>query len=279
VTAFEAAFPHRFFQVGVAEQNMMGIAGGLATMGFIPFTSTLACFASKRALDQIRLVIAQPNLNVKITGHYSGLESGKLGKTHQSVQDIAVMRSMPNMVVLAPGDGVESAKAVFAAAEYDGPVYLRMAKNPSPVIFKENYDFRIGRPVELRAGQDVTIMTTGLMTPRALEAADELALEGIGAHVLHIPTVKPLDKTAVVAAAKHTGLVVTAEEHSIIGGLGGAVAEILGEALPTLMKRVGIGDASGKSGSCDALLEKYGLTPGHIAQACRDLTIKRRGLE
>jgi len=277
VIMFEAAHPSRFFQVGVAEQNMMGIAAGLATMGFIPFTSTLACFASKRVLDQVRIVIAQPKLNVKITGHYSGLLSGKLGKTHQSVMDISIMRAMPNMVVLVPGDGVEVAKAVHAAAEYEGPVYLRVTRNPSPVIFDDSYDFQIGRAVVLREGQDVAIMTTGLMGPRALEAADELALEGISAHVLHLPTVKPLDEEAVVAAAQRTGLVVTAEENNILGGLGGAVAEVLGERLPTLMKRVGIRDEFGRSGPNEALLEYYGLTARHVAQACRDL-IARRGM-
>ena len=277
VTAFEAAHPSRFFQVGVAEQNMMGVAAGLATMGFIPFTSTLACFATKRVLDQVRIVIAQPGLNVTITGHYSGLLSGKLGKTHQSVMDISIMRSMPNMVVLVPGDGVEAAKAVDAAAEYDGPVYLRLTRNPSPVIFDDSYDFRIGRGVVLREGQDVTIVTTGLMGPRALEAADELAAEGCSAHVLHLATVKPLDEEAIVAAAERTGLVVVAEENSILGGLGGAVAEVLGERSPTLLKRVGIRDMFGRSGTNEALLEAYGLTAGHIGQACRDL-IARRGM-
>lgn len=271
VDMFETAHPSRFFQIGVAEQNMMGIAAGLAAMGFIPFTSTLACFASKRALDQIRIVIAQPKLNVKITGHYSGLLAGKVGKTHQSVQDISIMRSMPDMVVLVPGDGVEVAKAVHAAAEYDGPVYLRVTRNPSPVIFDNSYRFHIGRAVILREGKDVTIMTTGLMGHRALEAADELALDGISAHVLHIPTVKPLDEAAVVAAAERTGLVVTAEENNIIGGLGGAVAEVLGEKLPTLMKRVGLNDTFGTSGPDEALLEKYGLTARHIVRACTDL--------
>ena len=274
---FAAAYPERFFDVGIAEQNMMGIAAGLAAMGFIPFTNTLACFASKRATDQIRVMIAQPRLNVKIAGAYSGLLSGKTGKTHQSVQDIAIMRTMPNMVVLVPGDGVEATKAVYAAAEYEGPVYLRLTRDPSPVIFDESYDFQIGRAVALREGQDVTIMTTGLMGYRALEAADELSAEGIEAHVLHLPTVKPLDETAVVAAAKHTGLVVTAEEHSILGGLGGAVAEVLGEKLPTLMKRVGLHDTYAESGPNEAMLDKYGLTVRYITQACRDL-IARRGM-
>lgn len=272
---FEAAHPDRFFQIGIAEQNMMGIAAGLAAMGFIPFTSTFACFATKRATDQIRIVIAQPKLRVIITGAYSGLLTGKTGKTHQSVQDIAIMRSMPNMVVVVPGDGVEATKAVYAAAECDGPVYLRLTRDPSPVIFDDSYKFAIGHAVVLREGQDVTIVATGLMTPRALEAADELAVQGISAHVLHVPTVKPLDEEAVIAAARRTGLVVTAEEHSIIGGLGGAVAEVLSEKLPTIVKRVGINDTFGESAPNDALLEKYGLTARHIARACRDVVAKR----
>ena len=274
VDMFAAAHPGRFFEIGIAEQNMMGIAAGLAAMGFIPFTSTIACFASKRDLDQIRVMIAQPNLNVNIAGACSGLLAGKGGKTHQSVQDIAIMRSMPNMVVLVPGDGVEAAKAVPVAAEYDGPVYLRLTRDPSPIIFDDNYDFQIGRAVVLREGHDVTIMTTGLMGPRALEAADELSQEGINAHVLHLPTVKPLDEEAIVAAAKKTGLVVTAEEHSILGGLGGGVAEILGEKLPTLMKRVGLKDTYAESGPNEAMLDKYGLTTRYITQACRDLIAK-----
>jgi transketolase len=271
---FEAAHSDRFFQIGIAEQNMIGIAAGLATVGFIPFTSTLAALVIKRATDQIRVVVAQPKLNVKITGGYSGLLAGKTGKTHQSVQDIAIMRSMPNMVVLVPGDQVEAAKAVSVAAEYDGPVYLRLTRDPSPIIFDDNYDFQIGRAVVLREGHDVTIMTTGLMGPRALEAADELSQEGINAHVLHLPTVKPLDEEAIVAAAKKTGLVVTAEEHSILGGLGGGVAEILGEKLPTLMKRVGLKDTYAESGPNEAMLDKYGLTTRYITQACRDLIAK-----
>ena len=273
---FQAAHPPKFLQIGIAEQNLMGIAAGLATMGFVPFPTTFACFASKRALDQVRIVIAQPKLNVKVVGSYSGLLCGKVGKTHQSVQDIAIMRSMPNMVVLVPGDGVEAAKAVWAAAQYDGPVYLRLTRDPSPVVFSRDYDFRIGQAVPLREGRDVTIMTTGLMVYRALEAADALAVEGIDAHVVHVPTIKPLDEEAIIAAAARTGLVVTAEEHSILGGLGGAVAEVLSEKSPTLVKRVGIKDMFGDTGTNEALLEKYCLGAKHIAQACRELILKRK---
>ncbi|MCZ7665535.1 MAG: transketolase family protein [Thermoleophilia bacterium] len=265
---FAAAYPGRFLEVGIAEQNMMSIAAGLAAMGFIPFTSTFACFASKRATDQIRVGIAQPRLGVKITGAYSGLLAGKTGKTHQSVQDLAIFRSMPHLTVVVPGDAIEVRKAVFATAEHDGPVYLRLTRDPSPVIFADDYDFRIGRAVTVREGGDVTVVTTGLMLPRALEAADQLLFEGVKAHVLHMPTVKPLDAEALVASAERTGLVVTAEEHSILGGLGGAVAEVLAEHRPTLMKRVGIADRYAESAPNDSLLEKYGLTAAHIVQAC-----------
>ena len=272
---FKDAHPSRFFQIGVAEQNMMAIAAGLAAMGFVPFAGTIACFATKRALDQIRVLIAQPGLNVTIVGAYSGLLAGKDGKTHQTVQDIAIMRSMPDMVVLVPGDAVEAAKAVRVAAEYEGPVYFRLTRDPSPIIFDDSYEFHLGRAVVLREGQDVTIITTGLMGARALVAADTLASEGTSAHIVHFPTVKPFDAAAVVEAARRTGLVVTAEEHSIIGGLGGAVAEVLGERRPTLMKRVGVNDTFGETGSNEAMLEKYGLTARHIAQACRDLMARR----
>ncbi|MHB0979447.1 MAG: transketolase family protein [Thermoleophilia bacterium] len=272
VSMFAAAYPDRFFEVGIAEQNMMSIAAGLAAMGFVPFTSTFACFASKRATDQIRIGIAQPRLGVVITGAYSGLLAGKTGKTHQSVQDIAILRSMPDMTVIVPGDAVEVRAAVFAAAAYGGPVYLRLTRDPSPVVFGVDYRFRIGAAVTVREGADVTVMTTGLMLPRALEAAETLAAEGVQVHLLHVPTVKPLDVQAVVEAAERTGLVVTAEEHSVLGGLGGAVAEVLGEHRPTLMRRVGIRDTFGESAPNDQLLRKYGLAAEDVARACRELT-------
>jgi transketolase len=268
---FQAAHPERFFEVGIAEQNMVSMAAGLAAMGFVPFTSTFACFASKRALDQVRICVAQAKLGVKITGAYSGLLAGKTGKTHQSVQDISIFRSMPEMVVLVPGDAVEVRHMVFAAAAYDGPVYLRLTRDPSPVVFDDDYDFTIGRGVVVREGADVSIMTTGSMLPRSLEAAEELAEEGIDAHVLHLGTVKPLDAEAVVAAAERTGRVVTAEEHTILGGLGGAVAEVLSEQRPTLLRRVGIRDSFGESAPNEDLLEKYGLNAAAVARACREV--------
>jgi len=271
VDMFAEAYPDRFFQMGIAEQNMFGVAAGLATVGFVPFVSTFACFAAKRALDQIRVVIAQPKLNVKFIGAFSGLLTGKTGKTHQSVQDIAVFRAMPNVVSIAPMDALEVRKSLPAILAYDGPVYLRLTRDPCPVILTEDYQFIIGKAVVLREGNDIALIGTGQQSQRCLEAAELLVKEGIQAHVLHVPTLKPLDEEAIIQSAARTGLVVTAEEHAIIGGLGGAVAELLGERYPVPMKRVGLRDTFGESGSNEALLEKYGLTPRHVAQAARDI--------
>lgn len=268
---FQAAYPDRFFQIGIAEQNMVGIAAGLAHMGFVPFVSGFACFVTDRATDQVRIEIAQPNLPVVITGAYSGLLVGKLGKTHQAIQDAGIFRAMPNMTVIVPGDGVEVRKALFAAAEYGKPIYLRLTRDPTPVVFSEDYDFKIGKAVVVREGTDVTVITTGTMLYRALEAAEELQKEGISAHILHVPTLKPLDEEAIMAAAQKTGRVVTAEEHTIIGGLGGAVAETLGEHAPTPIRRVGIKDVFSESAPNEDLLVKYGLTSKDIAEAARSL--------
>jgi transketolase len=268
---FAQAYPDRFLAMGIAEQNMAGTAAGLATLGFIPWISTFAVFAAKRDLDQVRVVIAQPGLNVKIQGAYSGLLTGFTGKTHQSAEDIAVFRAMPNMTVLAPVDAIEARLAMHAATVHRGPVYLRMTRDPSPVIFGPDHRFEIGKGYVVREGRDVAVISTGVQTTRALEAADILAAEGISAHLLHMPTLKPLDEQAVVEAAARTGAVVTAEDHTIIGGLGGAVAEVLGERHPTPMRRVGLRDTFGESGPNEALLEKYGLTAHHVAAAARDL--------
>jgi transketolase len=272
---FAAAYPERFFQMGIAEANMTGVAAGLAAMGFVPFTNSFAAFATLRTTDQIRVSIAQPALPVVIGGAYSGLLAGKTGKTHQAIEDIAVMRALPNMCVVAPGDGLECDRAVAAAAEWGGPVYLRMTRDPSPVVFDDDYDFRIGRAALLREGTDVTLITTGIMAGRALEAAALLEGEGVSVHLLHAATVKPLDAQAVVAAAERTGLIVTCEEHNILGGLGGAVAEVLGEERPTPMRRVGVRDVYSESAPNDDLLEKYGLTGRHIAKAARSLMERR----
>lgn len=268
---FAQAYPDRFLAMGIAEQNMAGTAAGLATLGFIPWLSTFAVFAAKRDLDQVRVVIAQPGLNVKIQGAYSGLLTGFTGKSHQSAQDIAVFRAMPNMTVLAPADATEARLAMHAATAYQGPVYLRMTRDPSPVIFGPDRRFEIGKAYVVRDGTDVSIIATGVQTTRALEAADLLAAEGLSVHLLHVPTLKPLDEEAIAEAAARTGAVVTAEDHTVIGGLGGAVAEVLAERRPTPVRRVGLRDTFGESGPNDALLEKYGLTPRHVATAARDL--------
>ena len=269
------ARPGQFLQMGIAEQNMVGVAAGLATVGFVPWVSSFAAFIASRDLDQIRVVVAQPKLNVKMAGGYSGILTGSTGKTHQSVDDIAIFRAMPNMTVIVPADGVEVRAAMFAIMEHDGPVYLRLTRDPSPVITPRERSFAIGRAYVLREGTDVTLIGTGVQSVRALEAADLLAAEGISAHVLHVPTIKPLDIEAIVAAAARTGAVVTAEDHSIIGGLGGAVAETLGEHLPTPLKRVGLRDVFGESAPNAPLLEKYGLTPRHVAEAARALLARK----
>lgn len=262
--------PESFLEMGIAEQNLFGVAAGLATLGFIPFISTLACF-TKRALDQIRIVIAQPRTNVKFTGAYSGLLTGKTGKTHQAVEDIAVFRAMPNMVTIVPADGIEVKQAMRAMAEYDGPVYLRLTRDPCPVVTDGLAPFVMGRARVLRLGRDIALIGTGEMSTRSLQAAEMLAQEGIHAHVLHVPTIKPLDEDAIVEAAMRTGRVLTVEDHSIIGGLGSAVAEVLGERHPTRLKRLGWCDTYGESAPNEPLLEKYGLAPRHIAQAARRL--------
>jgi transketolase len=269
---FADRHPDRFLEMGIAEQNMMGTAAGLATVGFIPFISTFAAFAVKRAADQVRVVVAQPNLNVKITGGYSGILTGKTGKTHQSVADLAVMRALPHMTVVAPADGNELRSVLRAACEHDGPWYIRLTRDPAPTIFDESYKFEPGKAVVLREGKDVTIISTGVQTVRALEAAEMLEGKGVSAYVLHVPCLKPLDEEAIVHAATATGFVVTAEDHSIVGGLGGAVAEVLGERHPTPMTRIGWRDVYGESAPDEPLLEKYGLTPRHIAEAACRLT-------
>jgi transketolase len=267
---FAEAFPGRFLEMGIAEQNMLGVAAGLSTVGFIPFISTFAAFATNRALDQIRVVVAQPGLNVQITGAYSGLLAGKTGKTHVEVSDLAVFRAMPNMTVIAPADAVELRQSMYASVHHDGPVYTRLTRDPSPIIFDEDYQFEIGRGVVLREGEDVTIITTGSQTVRAIEACDILAREGISAYLLHLPTLKPIDELAIVDAARQTGVVVTTEEHTIIGGLGGAVAEVLSEKWPARLRRVGIEDVFAESAPNQPLLEKYGLTAQHVAKAARE---------
>jgi transketolase len=266
---FEAAYPDRFFQMGIAEQNLLGAAAGMATVGFIPFVSTFACFAVARALDSIRVLIAQPKLNVKITGGYSGLLAGMTGKTHLIFDDIAIMRAMTGMVTVVPADEVETRQVVKAITEYTGPVYLRLTRQDSPILFDGSYRFQLGRSTVVRKGSDVTVFSTGVQTTRAFEAAEILAGEGIDVHLVHVPTLKPLDEEGILEAARATGFVITTEEGSIIGGLGGAVAELLSDRNPVPVKRHGLADIFGESGPDQALLEKYGISVTKTADAIR----------
>lgn len=268
--------PRKFLQMGIAEQNMMGVAAGLATVGLKPWISTFAAFLTKRCLDQISVVVAQPGLNVKMLGAYSGLLNGCAGKTHQAIEDIAIMRSLPRMVVLAPGDTAELRQMMDFANEYDGPVYIRLARDPVAPVYTGECRFQLGRAVPLKAGKHITIISTGTQTSRSLQAAHELEAEGISAAVLHMPSIKPLDVEAVIGAARSTGAIVTAEDHSIIGGLGSAVAEVLVEHCPVPMLRVGILDKNIQSGSNDALLDSYGLSAKHVSDRVKECLNRSR---
>ena len=257
---FKKAFPERHIDCGIAEGNMMGVAAGLATCGKIPFASSFAMFAAGRAFEQIRNSIGYPHLNVKIGATHAGISVGEDGATHQCNEDIAIMRTIPGMTIICPADDEEARAAVKAAAEYVGPVYMRFGRLAVPVINDEaNYKFEIGKGITLKEGKDVTIIATGLEVNESLEAAKLLEADGISAEVINIHTIKPLDKELVVASAKKTGKVVTVEEHSVIGGLGGAVAEALSEEAPTKMLRIGMMDKFGQSGPAKALIEYYGL--------------------
>ena len=257
---FQKAFPERHIDCGIAECDMMGIAAGLSTVGKIPFASSFAMFAAGRAYEQVRNSIGYPHLNVKIGATHAGITVGEDGASHQCLEDIALMRVIPGMVVINPCDAVEARAAVQAALEYVGPVYLRFGRAAVPVINdNDNYKFEIGKGVLLREGTDVTIVATGICVPEALEAAEKLAADGISAEVINIHTIKPLDEELIIKSAQKTGKVVTAEEHSIIGGLGGAVCEVLSEKAPTPVCRIGMNDIFGESGSAGALVAKYGL--------------------
>jgi transketolase len=264
---FAKEFPERFFNAGVAEANMVGMAAGLAAGGMLPFASTFAVFAAGRAFEQIRQSLAYPGMNVKVVATHGGITVGEDGGSHQSIEDLAIMRSLPNMTVLCPADGPETAAAVRAVAALDGPVYMRLGRAKVPTVFEQDCDFKIGRGATLREGQDLTFVTTGLMTARAIEAADILAEENISARVVHIGCLKPLDVDLIVQAARETGAVVTAEEHSVIGGLGGAVCETLAESWPVPVERVGLRDVFGQSGTADDLLQHYGLTAAHLVES------------
>lgn len=264
---FKKAHPDRFFNTGIAEGNMMSIAAGLAAAGKTVFASSFAMFAAGRAFEQIRNSIAYPHLNVKIAASHAGVSVGEDGATHQCCEDIAIMRAIPGMVIINPADAPEAKAAVRAAANYDGPVYLRFGRLAVPVFNDEDVDFEIGKGKVMREGTDVTIIATGLEVNEAMIAADTLAAEGVSARVVNMATIKPIDKDLILACAAETGAIVTAEEHNIIGGLGSAVAEVLVESgKPVPMLRVGVEDTFGRSGPALELLDLYGLTAPHIAE-------------
>ena len=269
---FKAAHPERFYDAGIAESNLMGLAAGIATTGRVAFASTFAMFAAGRAYEQVRNSIGYPHLNVKIGATHAGISVGEDGATHQCCEDIALMRTIPGMTVIVPADDIEARACVRAAYEFEGPVYMRFGRLATPVINdREDYEFKIGRGVVVREGSDVTIVACGLMVAEALEAAEALAADGIDAEVINMHTIKPLDERLVVASAKKTGRVVTAEEHSIIGGLGEAVASVLAEQHPVPMRRVGVRDVYGESGPAVDLLHKYGLDADGIEAAVRSV--------
>lgn len=266
---FQKVCPERFVEVGIAEQNMIGIAAGLAASGKVVFASTFGIFATGRCWEQIRLAVAYPKLNVKICATHCGITVGEDGASHQALEDMAIMRSIPNMTVLCPADAYEAFAATKALAEYDGPAYMRMGRADFPVITEEGALFVIGKARVMREGTDVTLIGCGQMTALCLKAADMLEADGISAEVLNISTIKPLDSAAVVASVSKTGCCVTAEEHSIIGGLGSAVAEALADSCPAPLERVGTMDTFGESGKPAELMAKYGLTAEHIADSAR----------
>ncbi len=273
---FKKEFPDRFINMGIAEQNMMSTAAGLATCGKVVFASSFAMFAAGRAFEQIRNSIGYPKLNVKIGATHAGISVGEDGATHQCLEDIGIMRTIPNMVVINPADDVEARAAVKAAILHDGPVYLRFGRLAVPVLYDEDtYKFEIGKGVLLKDGSDATIVATGLLVEAALEASEILAKEGINARVINIHTIKPIDKDILVKAAKETGCVVTCEEHNIIGGLGSAVAEVLSENAPVPMERIGVKDTFGKSGVPATLLKEYGLTAEDIVASVKNVMSKK----
>lgn len=273
---FKSEFKDRFFNAGIAEQNLMGMAAGFANVGNIPFASTFAVFASGRAFEIIRNSICYPKMNVKIAATHAGITVGEDGGSHQSIEDIAIMNSLPNMTVIVPADHREAMAATKAAAEYEGPVYLRFGRCNTENIFDDNYKFQIGKGITLREGNDVAIIATGMMVQKAIEASKILEKEGIKARVINISTIKPIDKEIILKAAMETKAIVTAEEHSVIGGLGSVVAEVVCSECPTMVKMVGIKDKFGQSGTPEELMVEYGLTREAIASEARGLVGGRK---
>ncbi len=273
---FKKAFPDRFFNAGIAEGNMVGVAAGLAASGYTVFVSSFAMFASGRAFEQIRNTAAYPNLNVKICASHAGITVGPDGATHQCLEDIGIMRTIPHMTIINPADAVEARLAIIEAAKINGPVYMRFGRSAVPVVFDENYKFEVGKGVLLRDGSDVTIVASGITVEMALHAADTLAEKGISARVINMATIKPIDKEILIKASQETGAIVTAEEHNIIGGLGSAVCEAICEEAPCVVERVGVADTFGRSGSVDELLEYYHLTPAEIVSKA-EAAMKKAG--
>lgn len=269
-------YPQRFIQVGIAEQNLFGVAAGLASEGFIPFASTFACFAARRACDQIAISIAFPNLNVKIPGSYAGLPTSQCGASHNAIEDIAIMRAIPNMRVADPGDHNELRAVMRAAVLHQGPVYFRITRLTLPDLFARDHVFEWGKGARLREGSDVTLVGTGMMTTLCMRAADLLAASGLKAEVLHMGSIKPLDNELLIASARRTGAVVTAENASVIGGLGSAVAEALGEGCPTPLRRIGVQDRFVDSGGINELFTHHRMQPIDIAAAARQLVEAKR---
>ena len=272
---FKKFAPERFIDSGIAEANMMGVAAGLATCGKTVLTSSFAMFATGRAFEQIRNSIAYPCLNVKICATHAGISVGEDGASHQCNEDIALMRTLPNMVVINPADAIEAKAAILEAVRHEGPVYVRLGRLAIPQVFNENYRFTIGKGQVLADGDDVSIIATGLMVDEAIKAKDILAKQGISARIVNMATIKPIDKALIIESAKKTGCIVTAEEHSIIGGLGSAVAEVLSEECPTPLVRVGVNDTFGESGPAWELLKKYGLSAENIAKAAAGAIAKK----
>lgn len=268
---FKEVCPQRFFNMGIAEADMIGTAAGLAACGKVPFASTFSIFATGRAFDQVRNSVCYPNLNVKIVGTHAGITVGEDGGTHQAIEDIALMRSLPNMSIVVPSDDVEARAAVLAAAAYKGPMYLRMARVASPTYHNDSYVFTLGKGEIIREGSDLTIIACGLMVMKAMEAAEQLAKEGVSVRVINMHTIKPLDHKLVIESAEKTGKIITVEEANILGGLGSAVCETVSEYCPVPVKRIGVRDIFGKSGNPDKLLQEYGLTAEHIIEEARKL--------
>jgi transketolase len=268
---FAMAYPDRFLQMGIAEQNFVGVAVGLAAVGFVPWLSTFTVFFTHRAVDPIRMLVAQTKANVKLGAAYSGLLTGLTGKTHQDVEDIAIMRAMPDMTVLAPADAIEGEAIIRWATEFQGPVYLRLARDVAPNVFDEAYRFVPGRTISLREGTDVLLISTGPQSVRCLQAAELLHGQGISAGVLHVPSIKPVNKEEIVSASEKVKLVITVEEHSIYGGLGGMVAEILSESSPRRVVRLGIEDRWGESAPNDYLLDLFGMSPARLSERIKKL--------